>query len=224
MEIKTKKIIAREILFLAFCLITGMLAFLCIYLYNFYNQNRTTDIRKLVSVKNTIADSLSKPYKDKYIEQLQFTKIVFSEYTTDYVDSDFHNMNRNFWQVYYNLAKKDSIKYIWENVLDIKLTSAYKKYGLETPEKFQEYILKNHINKSDSEKYNLSSFEYERSKLLQTKMNLINESIITLESQTYLAFLVLGSIFFLLFPVRYFLYSITWSMKILKEDKKINGR
>jgi hypothetical protein len=65
MNIKTKKIIAREFLIVTLVLTIGLISFLSTYGYNAYKQKQAEDSATEIAEKTKLADSLSISYKAK---------------------------------------------------------------------------------------------------------------------------------------------------------------
>jgi hypothetical protein len=62
MNLKTKKIIAREFLVFIISLSIGIIAFLGTYVYNSFYQRQIDNINQQISAKELLADSISNAY------------------------------------------------------------------------------------------------------------------------------------------------------------------
>ncbi len=112
MNIKTKKIIAREFLVFLICIGISIVTFLAIYPYNYFMRNKIDSFKKDISEKKILSDSLSKSYMLKYDTQFWFT----GEF-----NKKFNMSNTKLWESLYEIAKGDSVKYKWENTWDNEL-------------------------------------------------------------------------------------------------------
>ncbi len=215
MRLQTKKIIAREFLILTIAFFIGLLCFFSTYLYNFYKNKQAGDINKSIEEKSAQADSLAFAYKQKTEKQNWF----FNQYSAEFdVKGDSkYNTKEKVWSRIDNLAKKDSIRFKWENVWDKELINYNKKIGFQTPDSFKTFIESNRINETEIENYNSSLKLIEVIKSLTSKKDKIKSKTLTFDKQLEFGIKSLLVLIIFLFILRYLFYGIKWSIRTLKQ-------
>jgi hypothetical protein len=215
MNIKTKKIIAREFLLLLLSIAIAIFTFLFIYFYNYFEQIQIDSFKKDISVKKSISDSLSKSYTQKSEKQFWFTNKYASKFDIS-INGDY--TNAKLWNRLYEIAKSDSMKFIWENSWPKELITFIKELGFETPEIFQSFILNNMLNSKDLEKDREAQKINLETELLETKIDESYNKIVIPENQIRTAWVSFIIAIIVLFFLRYVFFGIKWSIKTLKQS------
>jgi hypothetical protein len=217
MKLKTKKIIAREFLTLTLGLTIGIISFLCTYPYNAFRGNQVENETTKILEKSKRVDTLSQSFKNKINQRKWF----FDKYSNQW-DISVHNLNTpdKLWNRLDFLAINDSIKYKWQNVWDKDIIAFNKEIGFLNPDEFQSFIDKNRITKIDSSNYDSSLvINSEVAILIENKKD-YESKILSYNEQKELGMEALIISVIILFGFRYLLYSIKWSLKILKEKSE----
>lgn len=211
MNIKTKKIVAREFLVFLACLAIAIVTFLIIYPYNNFKQKQIDNLTKDISSKIIISDSLSKAYRLKYEKQLWFTDRYMSKlgFPKGY-------SNEKIWNGLYRIAKTDSVKYKWENKWDKDLIAFNKELGFETPQSFQDFILTNIVYKNEIEKNQEAIKINAEADVIRNKIIEIRKKIVPIQNQFKTACIAFIIAVIILFVFRYMFYGTKWSIKTLR--------
>ncbi len=217
MKLQTKKIIAREFLLLMLSIGIGLAAFLCTYLYNFYQQTKSQNISNKIKVEEYTADSLVRPFNNK-IKQHE----LFYNQNNEKIDlsGSRYDSPRKLWSRVNDLALKDSIRIKFRTIWTSELKKVLGEIGFDNPEKLQSSIDKNRITPGDSSKY-------EEAKNIRTKISLLkreigsrNSKVLFIKSQTEFSFWAFCISIIILFVIRYIFYAVKWSANILRQ--KVN--
>jgi hypothetical protein len=215
MRLQIKKIIAREFLILIVTICIGLLAFSLTYPYNFCRQHQVDNLTNKIITKENLADSLSTSFDTKIKKKKWLNKKLNEEFDlssdTIYLDS--------IWIRLVSLAQNDSIKFRWDgnkNWIEI-WTPFFKKIGFNNPSSLQEFILTNNINKSDIENNNSSLKIKDEIKSLKLQKREIENKILSYYEQVNFGIVTLIIFGIILFGLRYVVYSVKWSLKILKQ-------
>jgi len=213
MELRTKKIIAREFLILTLTLAAGIVCFLCTYLYNYYLNNQADNLNKKIADNTKTVDSLRYSYNQKMEKKNWFYEKLISkfDYERDSLDKVWNRLD--------DLAKKDSIKFRWEKWGKV-VVATNKEIGLGTPEVFKAFIESNRIQTTDIEKYNQSLNVNKELTKLNTDKREIEDKRFSYNEQLSFGFKSLIFISMILFGLRYLFYAIKWSLKVLKQKSE----
>lgn len=206
LEIQTKKLIAREFLFLLAVIFTALVVFLCTYPYNAYKHHQLEDLSKVIVSNYSVIDSLSKPYILKNQNQSSYFKKM-----SEIVDLREVNSVEKWWKESEDGAKLDSLKTMWD-------PNIFNKIGFLTRNDLLEYIDSNTIDTIDIANKKESETIFLKSKALKIKKERNDNSILSQYQQFNLgkhALIILGTLFFLF---RYIIYAIQWSLKTLKQN------
>lgn len=215
MNIKTKKIIAREFLTLTLVLTIGLISFLLTYGYNAYKKKQVQDSKTEISEKTKLTDSLSISYKAKFEKH----NWLFEQFSKHYDLSDDTTFDESdeIWKRFDNYALKDSINYKWVHIWDGEKVSFLKSIGFQNPKSFQSFIEKNRISKTDSSNFNSSLSENSEIAILVKVKNENESEILTYNEQTEFGIKALIISLIIFFGLRHLFYSIKWSIKTLKQ-------
>lgn len=211
MQLKTKKIIAREFILLILCISISLIVLLATYLHTCYYQSKQERYSKRIISTIKTSDYLKNIYDNKEVNQNRFT----TEMNYKYMEPKVSNIK--FWTVLYRIAKHDSVDYKWKNKWEPSLIEAISNAGYKNPKDFQKFILSNIITKTDIDNQDsikqmnvLLSSLYSQENIYKRKIHDFDDR----KNTAYITFLIaIGIVFF----VRYFYYAIAWSYKVLKQ-------
>jgi hypothetical protein len=211
-----KKIVAREFLvFVAFILLIGI-SVLILFSYN-YIQSRNVDIKQnKISQLSREKDVVIKPYRDKLKKRKWFYDL-----NRELGLLDFSSLNQERFEAailvrFEKLAQKDSLIQIEKKINPRFLSLIVKNFG--SINEFNKFLLKNCFTREDTLniiKYDNLKIQIEKeSKLvLKFKENKLN----SYDMLYYLKWIAV-ILAFILFVLRYFYYSIIWSVNVLKNS------
>lgn len=212
MNLKIKKIVAKEFLIVIAVVTVGLLSFLCTYLYNWDKSIQVRKVDEKIVWQTRLADSLSKSVKDKiidgkdYISRVYFAlKHITDEYGIpyhfDYSEAAFRQ------KIISDTNFKDSIYRTFQNKLE-----GFTKTQFQFDSSVSSQLTTDDIYKyNQSQKYleNLKSLRNEKEKKLST--------ILTFNQQISFGLKVLGLATLLFFVLRFIFYAIIWSIKTIKQ-------
>ena len=209
MNIKTKKIVAREFIFIVSILSLGILTFLFIYPYNYYNGIQANNKSDLIRRNHSVADKINDVFKLKIEKQEWFFKKM-----TEYFNIDYNN-SEMLWARNERLLKADSLKIkwlTWNNEIKIP----FMKMGFNSYVSMEEFIKANSLNTEElKNKIKYDSLQHVINKLYDEKRTIKN-NILSYTQQKELALKVIFALIIILFVLRYLIYGTLWSIKTLK--------
>lgn len=237
MNIRTKKIIAKEFLYLLFVFALGVVCFLSIYAYNFYLYKQGENLNKTILQKQKVADSLNKliavkndPFKEfggreitpaKRFSVDQFAQMIKTKYP-EYKKID----NRI-------LVEKVIAKYpIYQESVDLTSQNISRdsidglpilKKKKSTKENWDNYLEINIPIKTSlptPPPYKIwKESEQIKSELSKEKIerNQIDLKVLSFNDQFLFTCKALILFFIILFGIRYLYYAFKWSTTTLKE-------
>ena len=213
MNLKVKKIIAREFIFLI-SIITGViLLYFATFLYNFFYLAQIKSIEHQIVEKRQLSDSLANRYRIKDNTQTW----LHSEFINSFNVIDNPNYTRTeMWKGLYRLAKADSIELKWNTTWKDNVREFFLSIDMNSPGKVERFIERNYIYPQDISNYKRSQNINMEITVLNDKQNKFYRNILS-RSQQY-SFAVSASLvlFIFAFLVRYTLYGIRWALIVLK--------
>ena len=212
MKHNTKKIIAREFLILTLVLILALLCFFGTYLYNYYRESQSDKLKKIITEKTKLVDSLSHSYNLKNKTQNLFYDKFKAKFTDAKEDS-----KEKVWNRLNDLAVKDSIKFKWEHSWEKEVVAFNREQGFNTPEEFKEFIEANRINTSEIENYTKSINLNQEISTLNSEKNEAENKVLLFSEQIDFAIKSLLLFAVIFFGLRFLFYGIKWSIKTLKQ-------
>lgn len=215
MKLKIKKLIAREFLLLILAIGIGFVAFSCTYLFNFYQQSKSQNISNEIRAKETIADSLVRPFNNK-IKQHEW----FYNQNNEKIDlsGSLYDSPERLWNILNELALKDSIRIKFRTVWTPELKKILSDIGFDNPEKLKSFIDENRLTIEDSSKYEQAKNIRTEINLLRNKIGVHDSKILSINAQIELGFWTFCISFILLFAIRYIVYAIKWSLNTLRQS------
>jgi len=208
MNLKTKKILAREFLAFSICILITLLTLGTTYIID---KLRYNDVNKQIAEKLIKSKELTQTYIKKENNQKKFTRF----YTDKFKLPKNIYSNQQVWKRLSSIAVNDSVEYKWRKVWNKELMSFNKELGYKTPNDFKNFILINMFTPNDSINYKKNKLINEEIDELKYKLN--NHILIKKEERVHIVFLAICITFTLLFLIRYFYYGIKWSLKTLKQ-------
>ncbi|GAB6283590.1 MAG: hypothetical protein STSR0008_23720 [Ignavibacterium sp.] len=210
MNIKTKKLIAREFIFIVSVLSIGILTFLFIYLYNYYNSIQVDNKSELIRRNHSVADKINNKFKSKIEEQEWFFKIMNKNF-----DIEDYNNYEMLWTRNEQLLKADSFKIIWLTWNDdIKIP--FMKMGFNSVASLEDFIRDNSLNTEElKNKSKYDSLQLIINNLYDEKRSIEN-NMLSYTQQKELSLKVIFALIIILFILRYLIYGTLWSIKTLK--------
>lgn len=214
MQLKFKKIIAREFMVTLGCLLIGCLFIFAIQIYNYRLDSQQGDIFSEKYVKIHLVDSLTKPYKPKLDNQEWF----FEKAKFYYAQGDYENSDQLWTRLAY-LFQTDSVINKWENVWDNSLKEVLQEIGFENGKAFNSFIEINSLSDEESKSFEEVRTINEEIYQLNEKSKYIGFRKFDYDDQvesTSILLLIIGTI---CFPIRYLIYAIRWSYQVLKQKE-----
>ena len=205
LSLNKKRIIAREFLIIFACCIIPIVTFLSVTLYGYLHEK---EINKQLNYSVSVIHKFRNSTKGKQREAF-FLKHAknFGYYNS--ATSEYDNLE--FWNRLIYLMNVDSINYKWEHDWRKEIILFNQSNGFNTPEEFKNFILKNSPTPTEGKEFN---------KAMKMRTNLSSEledryNSADRDNKRFILQILLIS-FIVLFPLRYIIYAIKWSFKILR--------
>ena len=216
MNLKTKKILAREFLILISAVILTFLFFCSIYIYNYSTHYQLNRLDSAIFLNSSRADSLKKTYDIKLNNQESYFNSVTSEF--DLTKSGYNTCDK-LWERLAFLAKTDSIKNRWDEQ-NGNFRTFHIKLGYNNPLSFKKFIESNILTNQEISNYNKRIDINKILIQLNQQRNNKETEIISRQNQLNYSFKVLIILLVILFGIRYLVYIIIKSVKILKQQSE----
>jgi hypothetical protein len=214
MKIETKKIIAREFLFLISTLVLGVVFYLSIFPFNVYQKQQADNLRDSINSRTNLADSLSNSIKIKLDNQFWFTDKYLDRYND--LPKSRKKANDKIWFKFKFWLENDSIIYNWDNVWDKEFISFLNSIGFKKGTDFQYFIQHNVNNRIDS----LNNINAKKLSLtigrLRIKENTYRKKLFSSKDQWHISVRVFMISLIFLFGLRYIFFGIKWSISTLQ--------
>jgi uncharacterized protein (DUF2164 family) len=139
MNLKSKKIIAREFLFLISSVVIAVLVFVGIHIYNQILKEEIRQIEDSIAALRDELDKIEEPYAKKIEEQHR----LFESAGYDIENGNEHS---KIWARLVELGKADSIVHKWNFVWNNDLKETFKEIGLNTGEEVNQFVINNTLN------------------------------------------------------------------------------
>ena len=212
MNLRTKKILAREFLLIIICIVISSFGFLGVMAYNGF-QNRL--LKKLLVEKLFFLNKIQN-LESTYTLKIRNQKRFYDES----VKNNWHTRDwdyLNLWNKLQTLKKSDSINYQWKNLYGEEFQEIVKnQFGIQNGKDFENFIGNNSLTKKD----NRSQIEIitinSTLKKINDQIKIRQKKVFQKNEKMEFAFMCLFILGTILFPVRYLLYGIIWSLKTLK--------
>jgi hypothetical protein len=211
MELKRKKLLAREFLILVLSVIISFIAFVATYGYNYKLEK---DKEPIIIDRDKLAG--------EYAEFIRISNQKISNQKWLYDEWDSHpNLHdysdyKVFFKGLVNIYKADRIEYKWNNVWGDDILSFLKDNGFLTAKKLEEFVKTNMITDEDRLRNRQADKIASKMSVLNTMIRKLEVAHMELYEQVNFALVVLLIIGIIVFPIRFLFYGIRWSYKILK--------
>lgn len=177
-------------------------------------NNQTLQLDETIIKKTTLADGMAKPYKTKMQNQQWFY-----DKNNEIVDLTHTELNSPYklWQRLDYLAATDSIQIKLDSVWTPEIKELLVTIDFDNPKKLIAFIDKNRITETDSTDFATStSVNTEIEKVKKVKA-VYKAKMFSFDKQKNFTLMILSITLIGLFGLRYLIYSISWSVKILKQ-------
>ncbi len=215
MELRTKKIIAKEFLTLIIVLLLSGLVGLCIYPYNSLRRYQINKTEKEIAAQQIKSDSLSFGYKKKRKVQETFFNAISSEFN---IAASNQNTVDKSWKVLSKVYHSDSIPIRFEKTWDAELVRYIKSMGYKDGKAFENFVGENLLNKNDSLNYEQSENVNQSISKLEIKVTRYKHNIFNSNEQIKFSLLVLIILLSIVYPIRFLILGIKWSLKTIKQN------
>lgn len=217
MQLRAKKIIAREFLAILSCILVSSIYFFGVLIYNYRLDSQIEDTTIKIQKRNNLIDSLVAPFKNKLENQEWFydeseNKVIQDRYKSS-------GSPDQLWERLSYLYKADSIVYKWDNIYKKNVKDGLREIGFKNGNEFNLFIKENSLSDSESEVYTRVQLIKEEITSLDTKVSDIEQNKFDHEEQIGSTLLILLIIGLVIFPLRYIVYAICWSYRILKQKE-----
>ena len=215
MQLKTKKLIAREFIFFLITSLLILITFSGTYIYNYTQSNNAAKFDTVILNRRSMADSLANPYKTKLKNQQWFydkNNEVVDLKTTDF------NTPYKLWRRLDYLSANDSIKIKLDSFWTPEIKALLVAIDFDDPEKLISFIDKNRITQDDSTDFNNAVLINTEVGKLKEGRAVYTNKILSLHQQIRFTLWVSLVLFIGLFGSRYLFYAIRWSIQILKQE------
>lgn len=214
MNTKTKKVIAREFLIAISVIILSCISFIHSYIHN----KSILNIRERYLLENKIIDQKIKAnealFMYKYKEWQHFNKYTRYEYKMN-------GNNASDLALYYSERTKNYMNsYDYQGYND-EFKKYLSKYGIKNEKEYIEFMNNYALNQKESDALrNVVKYKERLNKLNVEFKNYYNKvSFFTYEDNVEMYYMYLFYISLILFPIRYLILMIMWSIKIVFESK-----
>jgi hypothetical protein len=214
MELKYKKIIARELLCLTAAISLSVIAYFCVYPYNSYYQRQAALITDSSFFNTKLGDSLGASFKTKQQQQDWFT----DQYTAKFHLTNSAKYRQEIWNHMQQLAEQNNIGHQWQT-LDPRIINFLREIKINSAAQFQTFIQQNIITDSDKQNKLAAEKTYAQPVVVDKGKEAVKEKILSSSEQMNFAENVFFLMIILFFGVRYLVYFIKWCVVTLQQDK-----
>ena len=214
MQLHTKKVIAREFILFIITILLVAGAFAGTYIYNFIQNNQVMQLDDRIVKKTVMAGSLAKPYKLKMQNQQWFY-----DKNNEIVDLTHTDMNSPYklWQRLDYLAATDSIQIKLDSVWTPEIKELLVTIDFDNPQKLIAFIDKNRITETDSADFAKATTVYSEIEKVKQLKAVYKAKMFPFDKRVSFTMWIMGIALIVLFGLRYLIYAIGWSVKILKQ-------
>jgi hypothetical protein len=239
MKVQTKKVIAKEFLYLLLVIALGLVCFLSTYLYNLYLNNQDGNLDKIIVQKEKLADSLKNllnvkndPFKKyggyeiiptKKISINQFAEKIKEKYPEYFKIDDRILVEKVIAKYPVYLASVDitGLKGISDSVDGLPILKK-KKSSRENWDNYMEIKLSSNDSLGFPPPFKTwKQSEKIKSELIKANFEKlqIETKVLSFKDQVALGCKALIFFFIMLFGVRYLYYAAKWSIITLKQNE-----
>jgi len=213
---KRKKIIAREFLIFISSIVLGLIVYLAVFPYNALLVSQINHIEIEIVNNRQIVKRLEYEFNRKVEKQ----RWLFGKLSIKFDMKDTKTYKEN-WMYLSRIQQADSVIYMWNNKWNKDLIAYLKDIGFTNGNEFNELIKDNSLTQQNIEdnKEALKVKNEINIYPMRKKINQLENRKLDFKEQIHFGLICLIIIVGIVFPVRYLICSIHWSIKTLKEDK-----
>jgi len=211
MNIKTKRVIAREFLALLLVIGIGLTTFCSISIHNAI-CNMKIDRRKI---------EIDTSFKEMNILLFVHNKKLNNQNWIYRKFSDKYNFvgysSEKFWQRLDAIAQRDSISYRWDNSWSEEFKMIFKESGFQNKQELEVFIAENRI--TEKEKYDAVKAGEKRAYIIKLKHEIVDiiKSRFSFEEQISKTSYIFILSIICVFCLRYLVYGLKWSIQVLNQ-------
>ena len=210
MRENSKKRIAKEILIFSITVILSILFYISLFPYNHSIGKKVSQINDSIGSIQKKHDSLERTYADKKLTQTNFYLKFDQQFESKYKTSN------EFWKRLEYLDSVDSLTNVYNKFKDLRIF--LKEFHVYSAQEQNEFFKNAFLTSQEKHNYVLAEKFDSLLKENSHKQRVfsLERKMISWQKQIRLTIYCFFILFSLLFPIRYFIYMIIWSIKILK--------
>lgn len=206
MELKSKKIISREILILFSIILLSFTIFIGTYGFNYYKRLKKEKLEKDINEREKNIKNLSNvfDYKQRHHHW------IFEQFRFEFSDVGYQkelNDEEKLW---------DRLTTVGSGIFN-KEEMFFFRLGFPSFTDFKKYIEDKTISNEDSTNYKLSLIQQKEVDNLLVSFHQLEDEILSFREQKNIGYTSLIILLLIMFVLRYVYYLIRWCIKILKE-------
>lgn len=218
MDLKFKRIIAREFLAFILVVVLSLIVFAYTFLQNEYWHSKCSSIELQIHEKKDSISKLTRTYEMKY----RYQRWLFNEMSSYYDLEDLNSVG-TFWDYNVSLVAKNSLIPQWDVWRKDKAAMVFfNRLGFYCGDSLQSFINANTMTDYDLMNKKRSEQIADEIHLLNDKKIEAKNKVFTTDLQISIAinwFLVFA---FIIFVLRYLFYGVRWSISILSQKTNID--
>ena len=216
MELKRKKFIAREIIVFISCWGLAIIAFLGTYPYNYIINREIVSQKEYLESYKLEIDSLKQVSNIKLQKQVWLFNSLSRKFN---LISSGYPSYQELWSRLEEMQLNNTIEYFWNNRFESDFKEALYELDIKSLEEFNQFIFDYSL--TDPEKENLEKAEKMSSQQykLEDKINVKKYDVLNINQQLGFSMLSFLIILILAFPVRYIIYLMIWSIKVIRQKE-----
>lgn len=210
-KIETKKVIAREFLFIILLLILSFISYSSVFIYNLYLEKKGNGISEELKIKESNLQEYKKLERLQLLHSALVSDTIFVEYTpVKFKDFILYFSNYEHKLKLFKAIRSDIV---FSQIMPSTFDSAIKQYSFP----------KIYLSNTDTG-YNETNFEQTDNLLKKSIAKLENDRIkcridhVSEFEQNKFTLNVFYFFVVILFILRYIYYGIKWSFRVLKND------
>ncbi len=217
LNLKKKKIIAREFVFFVIILFITLLGFLYTVYYNSHLNKKIAHTKAQIESNTNRAHPLAKVYSDKLQKQKWFYSRVNEKFDIDPI----HILNYEMlWSNFQRIVEHDSMAIRFNQTWSPDIRQGYIDIGFKSAEQLQSFIQRNIITENDIKNNNEASHLYASNQGFVWDADNMSGLFYNSPKQLLFSLYTFLWAMAILFGLRYLFYGIVWSAKTLKQKNE----
>lgn len=214
MELRRKKIIAREFLILMGCIGIAALCYVGLLLWNWHYINRQTNIDKEIADKKSRVKELLGVFERKSANQHWFYDKLNERWDMGPANSE--SIQRR-WARWEQRATMDSIPILYEKLWPKGRKRWYSKIGFSNATDLGQFIRDNSISKEDKQdtleagNISLEILELQNESNSLYRKTIYPENVLPFTLNAFIISLIVS------FPFRFLVKAIRWSIRVVRQ-------